>query len=87
MLWLCPRWIQGHSDSMKPFGIVLIVVGFVCLVLQFFPFMHKEEAPEVKLGSLVMEKRESLPISSLLGVTAMATGGAVLAAAALTKRR
>jgi hypothetical protein len=71
---------------MKPFGIILIVVGFICLVLQFFPFMNREEAPEVKRGSLVMEKRESLPISSLLGVTAMATGGAVLAAAALTKR-
>ena len=69
---------------MKPAGIVgilLIIIGIVALAYEGISYTTRERENVVKLGPLkvdaVVEKQHRVPLSPILGVTALA-GGIVL---------
>lgn len=72
---------------MKILGILLIVIGLLAFVLPAIPFTRKEKILDIGPIEAVAEKKESLPLSPLLGVSALAVGGALVVAAYVTKKK
>lgn len=71
---------------MKAFGIVLIVLGIFLLVLPSLTFTKKEKVLDIGPIEAVAEKKESFPISPLLGICSIAAGTAIVVAAVVTKK-
>lgn len=72
---------------MKALGVGLIVIGIIALFLPLISFTKKEKLFEVGPVKAVVEKKETLPLSPLLGVSALAVGGALLVAGAITSKK
>lgn len=72
---------------MKIFGLVLIVIGILAFVVPSISFTQKEKVVEIGPIEVMADKETSLPIPSLLGVTAVAAGAAMVVAAVVTKKR
>lgn len=72
---------------MKILGIILIVIGLLALALPAITFTRKEKILDIGPIEAVAEKKESLPLSPLLGVSALAVGGALVVAAYVTKKK
>jgi hypothetical protein len=70
---------------MKIFGIILIVIGILAFVVPVVSFTHEEKVLEVGPIKVMADKEESLPIPSLLGVSAIAVGAAMVVASVITK--
>jgi drug/metabolite transporter (DMT)-like permease len=67
---------------MKPaaiVGILLIIVGIAGLAFGGFSFTHREKVLDVGPIEAHADKKESLPVSPILGALAL-VGGAVLLA-------
>ncbi len=71
---------------MKSLGVALIVIGLIACVLPLIPFTRKEKALDIGPLQVTTEKQEHLSISPLLGITAMAIGGAIVVASIVTKK-
>ena len=71
---------------MRIFGIVLVALGLVLLVIPSLTFTKKEKVLDIGPIEAVVEKRESLPISPLLGISSVAAGAALIIAAVITKK-
>lgn len=72
---------------MKIFGIVLIVIGILAFVVPSISFTQKEKVVDLGPIEVMADKEKSLPIPSLLGVTAVAAGAALVVASIVTKKR
>jgi len=72
---------------MKILGIILIVIGLLAFVIPSITFTRKEKILDIGPIEAVAEKKESLPLSPLLGVSALAVGGALVVAAFVTKKK
>ena len=72
---------------MKILGIILIVIGLLALALPAITFTRKEKILDIGPIEAVAEKKESLPLSPLLGVSALAVGGALVVAAYVTQKK
>ena len=72
---------------MKTLGILLIVIGLLAFVLPVIPFTRKEKILDIGPIEAVAEKKESLSLSPLLGVSALAVGGALVVAACVTQKK
>lgn len=72
---------------MKIFGIILIVIGILAFVIPSISFTQKEKVVDLGPIEIMADKEKSLPIPSLLGVSAIAAGAAMVVAAVVTKKR
>lgn len=72
---------------MKILGIILIVIGLLAFVIPSITFTRKEKILDIGPIEAVAEKKESLPLSPLLGVSALAVGGGLIVAAYVTKKK
>jgi drug/metabolite transporter (DMT)-like permease len=66
-------------------GLVLIVLGIVGLAAGGFSFTHKEKVLDIGPVHATADKKESVPISPILGTAAIV--GGVLLVAATSRRR
>ena len=66
-------------------GLVLIVLGVVGLALGGFSFTHKEKVIDLGPIQATADKKETVPISPVVGTVAIVAG--VLLVAATTRRR
>jgi len=71
---------------MKPLGIVLITIG---VLLFFAPLFVPSPKDNGTVGgpSLRAENGETMQVFPLLGIVSLATGGALVVAEILTKRK
>ena len=67
-----------HMKISAIIGVVLIVVGVVCLVYGGIGYTKKEKV--IDLGALQVEatKEKKIPVSPVIGIVAIAAGIAVL---------
>lgn len=72
---------------MKILGIVLIVIGLLALAIPGINYTRKEKILDIGPIEAVAEKRETLSLSPLLGVTALAVGAAIIVAGIITKKK
>lgn len=72
---------------MKIFGIILIVIGILAFVIPSISFTQKEKVVDIGPIEVMADKEKSFPIPSLLGVTAVAAGAALVVASIMTKKR
>lgn len=66
-------------------GLVLIVLGIVGLAAGGFSFTHREKVLDIGPVHATADKKESVPISPILGAAAIV--GGVLLVAATSRRR
>jgi len=67
-------------------GLVLIVLGVLGLAMGGFSFTHKEKVIDLGPIQATADKKESVPISPVLG-TVVIVGGVLLVAATTRRRR
>ena len=67
-------------------GLVLIVLGLLGLARGGFSFTHKEKVVDLGPIQVTADKKESVPISPVLGAVAI-VGGVILIAATTRRRR
>jgi len=72
---------------MKTFGIILIVIGILAFVVPSIPLTQKEKVIDIGPIEVMANKEKSLPIPSLLGVSAVAAGAAMVVASIVTSKR
>lgn len=72
---------------MRIFGIILVVVGILAFIVPNISFTRKEKVLDIGPIEAVTEKRESFPVSPLLGVTALAAGAAMIVASVITGKK
>lgn len=72
---------------MRILGIILIVIGIVAMVLPGISFTRKEKILDIGPIEAVAEKKETLPLSPLLGVTSLAAGAAIIVAGLVTNKK
>lgn len=72
---------------MKIFGIILIALGILAFVVPSISFTMKKKVLDIGPIEAVAKKRETLPLSPLLGVTSVAAGAAIVVAAVLTNKK
>jgi uncharacterized membrane protein YidH (DUF202 family) len=71
--------------NMKLIGILLIVFGVVALAVGGFSYTRREKVIDLGPIQATTEKRETIPLSPIAGIAAVA-GGAVLVVAGSRKR-
>ncbi|CAN5532360.1 hypothetical protein BH09VER1_BH09VER1_23250 [soil metagenome] len=69
---------------MKPFGIFLIVLGIACFFMPFVFPAPKTIPKPVQPGFETVVQTEALSIFPLMGISAVATGGALVLASFIT---
>ena len=69
----------------KVIGIILIVVGLIALTLGGFSYMKRDKVFDAGKVEITREKRETIPISPLVGLLAL--GGGVVLLATANRRR
>lgn len=67
-------------------GIVLILIGLVALTVGGFSFMKRDKVLDVGSVEVTQQKRETIPISPIVGLTALG-GGVILLLTASDRRR
>lgn len=73
---------------MKAFGIVMIVVGVLCFITPLvLSTMNPDKQRKIDPLEIRAENGESMSIFPLLGVVAVAAGGAMIFAQVITKKR
>ncbi len=72
---------------MKILGIALIVIGLLALAIPGINYARKEKILDIGPIEAVAEKRETLSLSPLLGVTSLAVGAAIIVAGIITKKK
>lgn len=70
---------------LKPIGIILIVVGILALVIPSISFTKREKVVDLGPIQATAEKRETIPLSPVLGVSALAVGAVLLVVGATKK--
>lgn len=65
---------------LKIVGIILLVVGLAALVLPSLSFTRKEKVLDVGPIEAVAERRETVPLPPILGVSALVIGAGLLIA-------
>ncbi|MDD5200324.1 MAG: hypothetical protein PHC88_11045 [Terrimicrobiaceae bacterium] len=70
---------------LKIVGILLVVVGILALVIPSISFTRREKVVDLGPIQATAEKRETLPLSPILGVSALVVGAGLLVVGA-TKR-
>lgn len=71
---------------MRALGIVLIVLGLLAMVLPYVSFTRKEKAIDVGPIEVVKEKKESIPISPLVGTIVFVAGVGIVVTCVARKR-
>ena len=72
---------------MKILGIALVVIGLLALAIPAINYTRKEKILDIGPIEAVAERKETISFSPLLGVTALATGAAILVAGIITKKK
>ncbi len=75
---------------MKGFGLLMIVIGLLCMAAPALSGLWKEEkdVPGILSAMEIHDKQgESITLYPLLGIVAFAAGGAMITAAYVTKKR
>lgn len=70
---------------LKVTGIILVVIGILVLVVPSIPFTKREKAVDLGPLQVTTEKKETLPLSPILGVTALVVGAGLLVVGATKK--
>ena len=63
---------------LKPIGIILIVIGILALVIPSISFTKREKVVDLGPIQATAEKKETIPLSPILGVSALAVGAMLL---------
>ncbi len=63
---------------LKIIGIVLVVIGIAALVIPSISFTHKEKVVDLGPIQATANKTENIPLSPILGVTALVVGAGLL---------
>ncbi|MDP2309594.1 MAG: DUF3185 domain-containing protein [Pseudomonadota bacterium] len=63
---------------MKVLGIVFIVLGVLALLYGGISVVYPDKVAEIGPISLTVKKKESFPLSPVIGVIAIACGGGLL---------
>lgn len=67
---------------MRILGIVLIVVGLLTLALPYITFTKKEKVLDIGPIEAVTEKKESFPVSPVIGLVVLVAGAGIVVASA-----
>lgn len=70
---------------LKPIGIILIVIGILALVIPSISFTKREKVVDLGPIQATAEKKETIPLSPILGVSALAVGAVLLVVGATKK--
>jgi uncharacterized membrane protein YidH (DUF202 family) len=70
---------------LKTIGIVLIAIGILALVVPAIPFTKKETVLDVGPIKATAEKQEHLSVPSIVGISVLVVGAALLAVGATRK--
>jgi hypothetical protein len=70
---------------LKPIGIILIVIGILALVIPSISFTKREKVIDLGPIQATAEKKETIPLSPILGVSALAVGAVLLVVGATKK--
>jgi hypothetical protein len=70
---------------LKTIGIILVVIGIVVLVVPSISFTKKEKVFDLGPIQATAEKKETIPLSPILGVSALVVGAGLLVVGATKK--
>lgn len=70
---------------MRTLGIVLIVIGILALALPYMTFTKKEKVLDVGPIEAVTEKKESVPVSPIVGGVILLAGAGIVIASVSKK--
>jgi len=65
---------------MKTLGIVLIVIGLATLALPYITFTKQEKVLDVGPIHATAEKKESFPVSPVIGIIVLVAGAGIVIA-------
>ena len=63
---------------MKTIGMLLVVIGILALVIPSITFTKREKVVDLGPIQATSEKKENIPLSPILGVTALVVGAGLL---------
>lgn len=66
--------------TMRTLGIILIVVGIAALALPYLTFTKKEKVLDIGPIEAVTEKKESVPLSPIVGGIILVAGAGIVIA-------
>ncbi|HEY8900459.1 MAG TPA: hypothetical protein VIM61_08600 [Chthoniobacterales bacterium] len=70
---------------LKTIGIILVVIGIGVLVVPSISFTKKEKVLDLGPIQATAEKKETIPLSPILGVSALVVGAGLLVVGATKK--
>lgn len=70
---------------MRTLGIVLIVAGILALALPYITFTKKEKVLDIGPIEAVTEKKESFPVSPVIGLVILVAGAGIVIATVVRK--
>lgn len=70
---------------MRILGIILIVVGILTLALPYVTFTKKEKIIDIGPIEAVTEKKESVPVSPIIGIVVLVAGAGIVIASVARK--
>ncbi len=70
---------------LKIIGVILVVIGIAALVIPSISFTKNEKVVDLGPIQATAEKRESIPLSPILGVSALVVGAGLLVVGAVKK--
>jgi uncharacterized membrane protein YidH (DUF202 family) len=70
---------------LKIVGIILVAVGILALVMQGITYTTKEKVIDLGPIQASAEKQKTIPLSPILGVSALVVGAGLLVAGATKK--
>ncbi len=70
---------------MRILGIILIVVGILTLALPYVTFTKKEKVLDIGPIEAVTEKKESIPVSPIIGIVVLVAGAGIVIASVARK--
>ena len=68
-------------------GVLLIIGGLAALLMGGFSFTRSEEVLDIGPVEAQVERRETIPLSPIVGIAALAGGIALVVAGARTRSR
>ena len=77
--------IHSHKRMLKIVGIILVVIGIAALVAQGITYTKREKVLDVGPIHATAEKEHTIPLSPIVGVSALVVGGALLVVGATKK--
>jgi uncharacterized membrane protein HdeD (DUF308 family) len=70
---------------LKIIGIILVVIGILALVVPSISFTKTEKVLDLGPIQATAEKKENIPLSPILGISALVVGAALLVVGATKK--